>query len=106
MDADKRRLAAVLGAAALALPGGALVGNAIAAGGDTGSGASTTQQAPPDPGFAPTQDEAQPDQPRDEADPDCPKDGRGPGPGPGSGGGGSSDDSGSGSGTSTEGTAL
>jgi len=102
MDADKRRLAAVLGAAALALPGGALVGNAIAADGGTGSGTSTTQEVPADPGLAPTQDEAQPDQPRGD-DPDCPKrDGEGAG-GSGSG---SSDDSGSGSGTSTEGTAL
>ena len=65
MDADdptpthgaggKARLAAVLGAAALAIPGGMLVGNAFAAGGESGATTAPIQQIQ-DP-YAPAQDE-------------------------------------------------
>jgi hypothetical protein len=79
------KLAAVLGAAALALPGGALIGNAFASDG----GSSTTapsQQAPADPGFV--QEGQQPDDERRPDGRDCPKDRQGNGGG--SGGSGSS----------------
>ena len=78
----KLRLAGVLGAAALAVPGAALVSSAVAADGGGSSSSQTTQQAPPeDPGFAPIQ-ESQPDrQPQDRPDRDCPKDRDGSGSG-------------------------
>ena len=99
MDAqDSRgrlRLAALLGAAALALPGGVLIGNAVAAGGDTSP--SRSEQQFSDPGFAPVQ-ETQPEEGSgDDRRPDgrdCPKDGQGDGRGSGSGGSGGSGSSG------------
>jgi hypothetical protein len=83
----RMRLVAVLGAAALAAPGGFAIGNAFAADG-AGTPTPATQQAPADPGFAPVQETTPEEQPRDE---DCPeKDGAGSGSG---------SDSGSGAGT-------
>lgn len=82
----RMKLAAALGVAALALPGGALIGNAFAAGDGAGTTAPAVQEAPADPGFAPVQ----------ESDPLCPED---------EGGAGSGDSEGSSSGTSAE-TAL
>ena len=85
------RLAAVLGAAALAVPGGAMIGNAFAADGSS-SGSSTTQQQPAaDPAATPVQDQDQDGPGRGGRD--CPKD---------QGGGGSGAGSGSGSGTTPD----
>ncbi len=100
MDADQttptttggnRRLkmAAVLGAAALALPGGALIGNAFASdGGSSTTAPSSSRQAPADPGFV--QEEQQPDNERRPDGRDCPKDRQGNGKGGEAGGSGSS----------------
>jgi hypothetical protein len=77
MDA-KLKLAGLLGAAVLAIPGAGLITNAVAA--DGSSSSTTTEQEAPL--FEPAQsDEQQPDQPRpDRAD--CPeKDGDGSGSG-------------------------
>jgi hypothetical protein len=77
------KLAAFLGAAALAIPGGALISNAFAADGSS-SGSSTTQQQQPaaDPAAVPVQAQ---DGPGPDGH-DCPKD-RGGGSGGGSGSG-------------------
>ena len=75
----RTRMAVVLGAAALALPGGALIGNAVASDGAPGSSTAIEQQAPGT-GFAPVQ-ESQPDRERPDVR-DCPKeDGNGGGSG-------------------------
>ncbi len=75
----RARIAVVAGAAALALPGGALIGNAVASDGASGSPAPTEQQAPRA-SFAPVQ-EPQPDRERPDGR-DCPKqDGDGGGSG-------------------------
>jgi hypothetical protein len=92
----KLKIAAVLGAAALAVPGAGIVGNAIAAGGDS---APAPQHQAPGPGIAaPVQ--AQDEDGRDRGGPDgrdCPeKDGSGGGSGSG----------GSGSGVTSADTAV
>jgi hypothetical protein len=79
------KLAAVLGAAALAIPGGAMIGNAFAADGGS-SGSSTTQQQQPAADGATVPVQAQDDDPgRDGRD--CPKDEGGSGSGEGGGSG-------------------
>jgi hypothetical protein len=82
----RAKLAALLGVAALAIPGGALVSNALAADSDGGTSTQQTQQAPDGYGTAPVQDESDGTGPDGR---DCPKEN------------GDSGSSGSGGGTTT-----
>lgn len=84
----RMRLAAVLGTAVLAIPGGFAIGNAFAADGSGSSSPSTpsTQQQPADSQALPARDEARDQDGGGPDGRDCPKDQGGGGSGSGSGG--------------------